>query len=217
MRKAAALVLFALAAAVLALTQQPDNATQATAPQTQNASQNSVPPADQNTINSGLDEVPANTEMRATLDTPLSSKTSKPGDRFTATISQPVSGKNGVVVPAGARIEGEVSESEQGKDVPGMHKLNLRLRDIVLANGQTVPLAASLVSVNHPRAQKMESEPQPEATTIAGSNFGEPLKGLAIGNLTGGGYVLATTGKDVTLPAQTGMVIKLDQPLATQQ
>jgi hypothetical protein len=50
--------------------------------------------------------------------------------------------------------------------------------------------------------------------TVAGLIFGAPLKGLAIGALAGGGYVLATKGKDVQLPAQTGMVIRLDQPLS---
>ena len=52
--------------------------------------------------------------------------------------------------------------------------------------------------------------------TVAGLLFGGPLKGLAIGALAGGGYVLATKGKEVNLPAQTGMVIKLDQPLGAQ-
>jgi hypothetical protein len=31
--------------------------------------------------------------------------------------------------------------------------------------------------------------------------------------MAGGGYVLATKGKEVNLPAETGMVLKLDQPL----
>jgi hypothetical protein len=51
--------------------------------------------------------------------------------------------------------------------------------------------------------------------TVAGLIFGGPLKGLAIGALAGGGYVLATKGKEVNLPAQTGMVIRLDQPVSS--
>jgi hypothetical protein len=247
MRKAAVLVLCALAGVAVGLAQQPANTTtnQGAMPQTQNGS-NSAGNSDQNTGNSGFaprpagsagGDVPANTEMRATLDTPLSSKTSKPGDRFTATIAQPVQGQNGVVVPTGARVEGEVSESEQGKDGPalrGKGKLNLRLRDIVLPNGETVPLAAALVSVNHTNGQatqKADNEGQMEsgaegrnaardagigAGEMSGLTFGGPLKGLAIGAQAGGGYVLATNGKDVNLPAQTGMVIRLDQELVIQ-
>jgi hypothetical protein len=217
------------------------NNTQPVTPSASATGQNSAnPTVGQNTMpGTTSGEVPAGTEIRATLDTPLSSKTSKPGDRFTATISQPVQGPNGVVVPTGARIEGEVSESEEGKTLPalrGRGKLNLRLRDIVLPNGQTVPLIATLVSVNSTNGkntQKADNEGEVQSGTrgkdvakdvgigagigtVAGLIFGGPLKGLAIGAMAGGGYVLATNGKQVNLPAQTGMVIKLDQPLRVQ-
>jgi hypothetical protein len=186
----------------------------------------------------GTDQVPANTQIHAVLDTPLSTKTAKPGDRFTATITQPIRGASGaVLIPAGARIEGEVAEAEAGKAVAvlrGRGKLNLRFRDIALPNGQTVPLAATLVSVNstngkNTRTADQEGQVQSGTRgrdvakdvgigagigTLAGLIFGSPLKGLAIGGLAGGGYVLATQGKDVDLPAQTGMVIRLDQPLS---
>lgn len=186
----------------------------------------------------GTDQVPANTEIHAALDTPLSTRTSKPGDRFTATVSDPVRGSNGSeIIPAGARVEGEVAEAEQGKAVAalrGKGKLSLRFRDIVLPSGQTLPLTATLVSVNNTsgkNTKKADEEGQVQSGTqgkdvakdvgigagvgtVAGLIFGAPLKGLAIGALAGGGYVLATKGKDVQLPAQTGMVIRLDQPLS---
>lgn len=238
--------LIALAAAGIAQTTAPPAQSGSNAPQTTNpsgsqpANQNQVPPAmDQSNANSALGQtgdVPANTEMRATLDTPLSSRTSKPGDRFTATVSQPVQGRNEVAIPAGTRVEGEVSEAEQDKAIPalrGKGTLNLRFRDLVLPNGQTIPLVASLVSVNRTNGrgtQKADNEGQMESGTqgksvakdvgvgagAAGPIFGAPLTGLAIGALSGGGYVLARNGKDVTLPAQTGMVIRLDQPLNVQ-
>lgn len=185
----------------------------------------------------GSDQIVANTELHATLDTPLSTKTSKPGDRFTATITDPVRGANGaVMIPSGARVEGEVAEAEQGKAAAalrGKGKLSLRFRDVVLPNGQTLPFTATLVSVNSTNGKntkKADEEGQVQSGTqgkdvardvgigagigtVAGLIFGGPLKGLAIGALAGGGYVLATKGKDVELPAQTGMVIRLDQPL----
>lgn len=186
----------------------------------------------------GADEVPANTEMRAVLDTPLSSKVSKPGDRFTATITDPVRGSNGaVIILPGARVEGEVADLEQSKAVSALRdkpQLSLRFRDIVLPNGQTLPLSATLVSVNSTKArntEKADEEGHVQAGTqgkdvaqnvgtgngMAASgplNFGAPLKGLAVGALAGGGYILPTKGKQVSLPAQTGMVIKLDQPIS---
>jgi hypothetical protein len=228
-------------------TANPDNSQQNTTQPA--ANQNSQPYSTQSAnpqssitsssnVAGGAGTVAANTEIHATLDTPLSTKTSKPGDRFTATLAQPVQGSNGngVVIPAGARIEGEVSEADQGKTLPalrGKGKLNLRFRDMVLPNGQTLPLTATLISVNSTNGKNTKSadnEGQVEsgtrgkdvakdvgigagAGTIAGLIFGGPLKGLAIGAIAGGGYVLATNGKDVNLPAETGMVIRLDQPL----
>lgn len=180
------------------------------------------------------DQVPANTELRAALDTPLSSRTSKAGDRFTATVSDPVRGINGsVVLPAGARIEGEVAEGESIPALRDKTQLTLRFRDVVLPNGQTVPLSATLVSVNKTNGRNTKKADEethvqsgargkdvaqdvgagPGEANATALTFGTPLKGMAVGALAGGGYVLATKAKEVNLPAQTGMVIRLDQPL----
>lgn len=185
------------------------------------------------------DQVTAGREIRATLDTPLSTKTSKPGDRFTATIAEPVRGSNGgTVLPAGTRVEGEVAEMEKAKALPALRdkaNLNLRFRDVVLPTGQTLPLTATLISVNNTNgknAKNADDEVQRQSggrnRDVAGNTgigsasgspvapvFGGPLKGLAIGAMAGGGYVLSTKGKDVNLPAQTGMVIRLDQPVSS--
>jgi hypothetical protein len=206
---------------------QPANSGNATSPQQTTPTTNSA----------AVDQVPAATEIRAALDTPLSTRTSKPGDRFTATITSPVQGSNGsIVIPSGARVEGEVAEADEGKALAalrGKGKLSLRFRDVVLPNGQTIPLTATLVSVNDTNGKntkKADEEGQVQSGTrnrdvakdvgigagvgtAAGLIFGGPLKGLAIGALAGGGYVLATKGKEVNLPAQTGMVIRLDQPV----
>ncbi|HKV92154.1 MAG TPA: hypothetical protein VJW20_06380 [Candidatus Angelobacter sp.] len=178
-----------------------------------------------------VDQIAAGTEIRAMLDTPLSTRTSRPGDRFTATIAEPALGNNGqVVIPIGARIEGEVAEAEDDKTLAALkdkNALSVRFRDLVLPDGQTLPLTATLISVNDTTgksAKKADEENRSEARNrnVAkgigagdrpGTVFGNPLKGLATGRLAGGGYVLSTKNKEVNLPAQTGMVIRLDQPV----
>ncbi|HLK51879.1 MAG TPA: hypothetical protein VKU42_00405 [Candidatus Angelobacter sp.] len=202
---------------------QPANAEQISPGSSEN-SPNHNPTNPNLTADGGL--IIAGTEIHATLDTPLSTRTSKPGDRFTATIASQVSAENGpVVIPAGARVEGEVAEAENDKALAALHdkvQLSLRFRDVVLPNGQTLPLTATLISVRDTSGKptkKTVEEGQPKSVgagtgTISGANFGDPLKGLAIGALAGGGYVLAIKGKDVNLPAQTGMVIRLDQAVS---
>src|SRR5215510_8133712 len=181
-------------------------------------------------------DVAASTEVRAILDTPLSTKTSKVGDTFTGTLVEPVRGSNGqVAIPAGSKLHGEVTEAEQGKTVAvlrGKGKLNMHFRDIQLPDGTSVPISATLVSVNSTKGKtSTNSEGQVQSGntakrtvkdvgigagigTVAGLIFGSALKGLAIGALAGGGYVLATNGKEVELPAQTGLLLRLDHNLS---
>ncbi|HEX3153293.1 MAG TPA: hypothetical protein VHV32_01655, partial [Candidatus Angelobacter sp.] len=117
MRRTATLILFALVAGVVVFAQNPPgtNNNPVGTPQTQNstaptaapnngtAAPTHTSPADVPQGNAGqapnqtqnapaanaavIDEVGAGTEIHAALDTPLSSKTAKPGDRFTATVS----------------------------------------------------------------------------------------------------------------------------------
>lgn len=181
--------------------------------------------------------IPAGTEIKATLDTPLSSKTSQVGDRFTATLTQPLMATDGRTgIPAGARLNGEVTQAESGKVLPsvrGKGKLNLRFRELVLNDGTRVPLTATLTAVRDTRgtrAGNTNEEGQVESRTsgtevakdvgigaavgtVAGLIFGSALKGLAIGAAAGGGYVLAAKGKDVNLPASSGMVLRTDQAI----
>lgn len=251
-RTTTTLMLFALVAVSMVSAQNPagTSGTASTPPQTQNPSSpnrttapaTGTPSADTSQGNAGqavnstqtpaantavIDEVGAGTEIHAALDTPLSSKTSKPGDRFTATVSDAVRANNGaVVIPVGARVEGEVAESEDGKTLAALKdkiKLSLRFRDVVLPSGQTVPLTATLVSVHDTsskNSRKAVTAGKDSNAIAAGSasargrGFGGPIKGLAIGTLSGGGYVIATNGKDVHLPAQAVMLIRVDQPLS---
>jgi len=176
-------------------------------------------------------EVPAGLELQATLQDGLSTKFSRYGDKFTAIVSQPVNAVDGsLAIPAGSRIEGEVVESEQGRTLPslrGRGKLNLRFRNLVLPDGTSVRLNASLVSVGNKKTNE-EGEVQSGNSgkaaakgvgvgagigTVAGLILGGPFKGLAIGAIAGGGYVLAAQGKDVEIPANSEMRLRLDQTL----
>jgi len=248
--RAATLVLFAVVAVAMAAQTPAGGNSSSNQPQTGQTSNLNQPVNSTSEQGASAQSAPANsamggegvsagTEIHATLDTPLSTRTSKPGDRFTATVNDPVrSNSGGDVIPNGSRVEGEVAEADEGKTLAalrGKGKLSLRFRDVVLPNGQTLPLTATLISVHDTSGKntkktneegQMQSGPRSKdevkdvgigagAGTAAGLIFGGPLKGLAIGALAGGGYVLAIKGKDVNLPAQTGLVIRLDQSISS--
>ena len=171
------------------------------------------------TENSQPQLLKSGTEIRATLDTPLSTKTSRVGDRFTATVSVPVRGAIGnVIIPTGSKLNGQVSDSDNEKladAIKDMGHLNLRFTDIQLPNGSDVPIDATLISVHSTksaaRTENTNTAPAIGANAGIAGVFGRPLKGLAVGNLAGGGYVLATNGKQVTLPADCGLRLRVDR------
>jgi hypothetical protein len=188
-------------------------------------------PAEDRPRRRGGKEVPVGIEIQASLQDELSTKTSRYGDKFTAVVSQPVNAPDGsVAIPSGSKVTGEVVEAEQGKTVAvlrGRGKLNLRFRDLILPNGTAVALNASLVSVHNMKANE-EGQVQSGTSgktaakgvgigaglgTVAGLIFGGALKGLAIGAIAGGGYVLATKGKDVEIRVNSGMILRLEQTL----
>src|SRR4051812_6395645 len=78
--------------------------------------------------------LPAGAGIRATLDTPISSRTALPGDRFTATVSDPRL--------AGAHLYGEVATASEANAT-----LALRFRELVLPDGMRIPLTATVLSV----------------------------------------------------------------------
>ena len=62
--------------------------------------------------------IPADTVIAVVLDQSISSKTSKSGDKFTATVESPVEVEGKVAIPKGARAEG-VAEDDR-EQAPGL-------------------------------------------------------------------------------------------------
>lgn len=157
--------------------------------------------------------VSAGSEIRATLDTPLSSKTSRPGDRFTATIQEPVrSAGGGTAIPSGSLVHGEVAEAAPGANVPGRGPtghMSLRFREVVLPDGTRVPLNAMLVSVRQTTGTTPTRSHTQAVGIIAGLTFEAPVRGLS----TSDGTVRTSDSKDVNLPANSGLVLRLEQSL----
>jgi len=172
--------------------------------------------------NAVLGQISAGTTVRASLDTPLSTKTSRVGDRFTATVTAPVVDSNGnLIVPIGSKLNGQIAEPADEKlasAIKGMGHLNLRFTNLQLPNGSDVPINATLLSVHKPQLPRGPAGDNSQTGSKAiGSNtaltraFGPPIKGVAVGNLSGGGYVLSTSGKQVELPADCGLRLRIDR------
>ncbi len=164
--------------------------------------------------------VPAGTVMEVEILEGLSSQTSEPGDIFRARVASDVSSDGAVGIPAGSEIVGVVTEAVPLGKVGGRARLGLKFTDLVLPNGRTVPIDASLV-------QQGSNETRRDAATIGGAAAGGAIlgrvlskkdrsKGTVIGAIIGAaaGAVLASrNGEEVVIPEGTKVDLKLDDEL----
>src|SRR5713101_3941906 len=166
--------------------------------------------------------VPADTVIAVVLDQTISSKTSKSGDRFSATVESPVEVEGKVAIPKGARAEGVVSEAKAAGRFKGGAVLSLTLTSVTVS-GKDHEIQTSAATMSSKGKGKRT------ATMVGGGAAG----GAAIGAIAGGGKGAAigaligaaagtggsglTGNRDITLAAETALDFKLLQPITIRQ
>ena len=163
---------------------------------------------------SGDTTIPTGQEIDVRLQSELSSDTAQVEDRFEATTVVDLYEGNRVLIPAGSVVRGVVSSVNRASRTDRKGSLTVSF-DQVTVNGRTYPMRGTVT-------QALESEGiKGEIGRIgAGSAVGAIIggiiggvKGALIGVLIGGGgTMVATEGKDVTLPAGTILRVRLDSP-----
>jgi hypothetical protein len=162
--------------------------------------------------------VPADTMIAVVLDQTLSSKTSKSGDRFTATVESPVEVEGKIAIPKGARAEGVVSDAKAAGHFKGGAVLSLTLTSVTVS-GKDHEIQTSSAT------QSTKGKGKRTAVLVGGGAAG----GAGIGALAGGGKgagigaligaAAGTAGagltgnRDISLPAETALDFKLLQPV----
>jgi len=162
--------------------------------------------------------VPEGTVLTVRLNETVSSKNNSSGDRFTATVEEPVEVGGSVVIPKGASVTGTVAEAKSLGKIKGSATLRLVL-DSVTVKDKKYEIQTSAVA----RSVKGKGKRTAEfggGGAAAGALLGALAgggKGAGIGALVGGGAGVAggafTGNKDIVLPAETMLSFKLLQPL----
>ena len=144
--------------------------------------------------------LPANTVVRVRLNQAMSSKTANVGDRFSATVTDPVHSSGGTVLIAdGSKVWGRVTAVKRaGRSSPGT--LTVAFTSVVQPNGRSNPINASLYNDESGTADNEgtvtgKGQRKRDAVFIGGGAAGGALigaiagggKGAAIGALIGGG------------------------------
>ncbi len=189
------------------------------------------------------------TQVKLVLLHGLSTSVARPGDPFTAMVTEPVYLGGNLILPAGARVHGEVGNIIRPKRFSmfrGQAAMNLHFR-VIQVEQVEIPATMSILSIHQTLAQgqadgkrrkdlRTEEGEMVEAKqdvkrdiatagmatgggTLVGAIFSHALRGFTFGLIGGTAYVLARKGKEVDLPAQTGLVVRMDStvtlPVAT--
>lgn len=186
-------------------------------------------------------EVIQGTEIHLTLLTPVSSSHSKEGDPFVAVLAQPIALDSRIILPAGTRINGVVGTIQKAKNFSlfrGQAYMSLNFKTVEV-DSRLIPVQMSIIAVGQPRVDSW-SKPRKDMKITEGEVLQEKhdYKGDAIGMAIGGGggslvglifsnlgrgvglgfaagaiYVVARKGKEVDLPANSGMLTRLDSTI----
>lgn len=177
------------------------------------------------------------TQVRLTLMNGLSTTVAHNGDPFTAVVAEPVFVGNTLLLPAGAKVHGTVSNIDRPKFFSmfrGGAAMNLNFTSIEVES-RIFPARMSIlglysgttdtgkqrkdlktvegVVVEQNRDIKNTVEDVAIGTaggSLVGVVFSRVVRGTVIGLVGGTAYVVAKKGKDVELPAQTGLLVRLD-------
>jgi hypothetical protein len=162
--------------------------------------------------------LPEYTPIRVTLDQALASNQSRPGDRFDATVSEPVVVDGKTVIPQGAHAEGLVVDARQSGRLMGRARLQLALQTVAVG-GQNYDVR----TISHARIGRDHKKRNWE--WIGGGASGGALigalagggKGALIGGPVGAGagttVALLTGKKDIKLAAETPLKFELAEPV----
>jgi type IV secretory pathway VirB10-like protein len=157
--------------------------------------------------------VPANTQLTLRLETPVSSRTSSPGDRVTARVESAVGEDGNIVLPGGTVLHGRVSEADSAGRVKGKARVVVSF-DRIVVRGQSHPLEATVISAiapdSHSRDAKIVGGGAIAGAIIGGLKGGKSgaAKGAVIGAGAGTGAVLVTKGEEVEMPAGSRWVVR---------
>jgi len=162
--------------------------------------------------------VPAGTPIVIRTTTSLSTKEAKNGDRFQATLAEPLVVDGVTLAPRGAEVEGVIVESDPGGRVKGVAQLSIALRSIRTVSGNVeiqtdahVAEAKSSVKKDVTRGAIMTGVGA-AIGAIAGGGKGAAV-GAGVGAGAGTATAMATRGEPAAIPAESVLTFRLKSPV----
>jgi hypothetical protein len=184
-------------------------------------------------------EVVKGTEIHLTLLTPVDSSAVREGDSIAAVTSEPVMLDGQTLLPAGTLLHGIIGTVQKAKFFSifkGQAYVNVTFKTLEV-DSRLIPVQTSLLAIGKPRVNSGPSTARKDvkisegevvqekhdykgdalAVAIGGGGgstigmiAGNLGRGMGIGLAVGAAYVVARKGKEVHMPEQTALLVRLD-------
>ncbi len=177
--------------------------------------------------------LPQGTPVYMKLETAISTRTNKPGDRFAGRVTQPVMLNSKTIIPVGAALEGKVMRADEMRRIKGTPTIDLRPELITMPDGTRYSIVATLVDTSDTKNLNVDEEGRIHGRGHDGGDWKETGiatgAGAGVGLIAGGGkgmLIGATVGatasvvhwltktKSADLPAGTEIIMELSRPMA---
>ncbi len=197
-----------------------------------------APPGQPTAVDNSQIVVPQDTLIPVVLLTTINTKSNYVGQAIFCRSISPVAVGNHIIIPEGSSIQGTVTNVVRPGRVKGRAKLGLRFDELILPNGTTRHLRATLAgfgSEGNERFDRKEGQIEGdrsknaagklERTTTDGADVGvevgwwedHPGEGMGIGAAAGAAagviWILATRSSEIVLPQGISLTVRLSQPI----
>ncbi len=178
-------------------------------------------------------DLPAGTAINMKLETPLNSRTNKQGDSFSGRVVKDVVIGGKTVIPVGSSITGRVTQTADPRRIGGVGTISMLPLSVILPNGKTYAIIASVVDTSTPNKLNVNDEGQIKAKGLskgdkiemaAGTGAGLIIggiadggKGMLIGSAIGGGATVIhwlTKKHTADVPAGTELIMEISRPMS---
>jgi hypothetical protein len=186
-------------------------------------------------------QVMQGTQVKLTLLNAVSTSASRDGDPFVAVVSEPVFLGNELLIPAGTRVNGTVGTVASPRRfslIRGEAYMNLMFHSLEV-DSRLIPVQMSIIAIEQlgdqgnekPRKdmkveeggvvqEKHDYKGDVLAATIGtggasliGAVFSHVVRGFGIGVAGSAVYIMSRKGKDLDIPAHSGMLVRMDNTI----
>jgi hypothetical protein len=186
-------------------------------------------------------QVMQGTQIHLTLLNNISTSASRDGDPFVAIVAEPVYLDTQLLIPAGARINGvigTVAPARRFSIIRGEAYMDLNFRSMEI-DSRVIPIHMSIITIEKP-GDVADEKPRKDmkieeggvvqekhdykgdvlaatigtgGASLVGAVFSHVVRGFGIGLAGSAVYVVSRKGKDVVIPARSGIVVRMDNTI----